>query len=234
MDAGEKLALTKFWFAWDDATTRKALLAALLKHFAIVAERVFKKNADTKPNRDPTDWKGFALLRRNERNIRRISDGDNSTTIEFLVGAAALLHVDVREFFPETAEWVALATLHVASRQRREDLEKRGLSPREAFTRIVHDTTTPSLADARIYAQELLEHPPFGQVLTVAAVEDWLDRLDSDRAKAVRTVAAAIAAVIAEHDEALLPRQLRILQIHGGILDFGMLKITHDVLLPAL
>lgn len=206
MQAAEQLALTEFWFAWDDATTRRALLAAVLERFSTVAERVFRENAAA--NRCPTDWKGFQKLRRNERNVRRLADGENGTTIEFLVGAAALLRVDVRDLFPETAEWVALASLHIASWQRRKALETRGLSPREAFTLVAHDRSGPTLADARVYARVLLDHSPCSQtVLNGAAVEGRLNALEPDQARAVRTVAAAVAAVIADRDAALGRRE---------------------------
>ncbi len=167
---------------------------------------MFRENAAA--GRCPTDWRGFQKLRRNERNVRRLADGENGTTIEFLVGAAALLRVDVRELFPETAEWVALAALHIASWERRKALEARGLSPREAFTLVAHEPAGPTLADARVYARVLLAHSPCSQTApTGAVVERRLDDLEPGEARAARAVAAAVAAVIADRDAALGRRE---------------------------
>lgn len=200
------LALTKFWFAWDDAVTRKAVLAAVLERFATAAERVFDDNRAA--GRHPTDWREFQQLRRNERNVRRMASGENGTTMEFLLGAAALLQMDVRELFPETAEWVALAALHIGSCDQRLALEAQGLSPREAFSRVAQGGSGPTLADAICYARVLLSLSAVDtDSPNRATVEAHLTTLATDQAKVVRAVTSAIAPVIAARDAALSRRE---------------------------
>jgi hypothetical protein len=115
MDQGEHFALNHAWWAWDHELIRRALSAALLRHWVPVVAHALQENAIN--GRMPSTWEGLTTagcLRRNSRNLRRVKGGASAPTHEFLLGVASILKLSVRELIPDTARWIELATLEVS------------------------------------------------------------------------------------------------------------------------
>jgi hypothetical protein len=206
MSPDEQFLASQYWFAWDDPTARRALLAAVLSRFLPAAEVVFARNRVE--GRCPTNWTDFEVLRRNSRNIARVVSGEYTTTLEFLVGSAAVLQLDVREFFPDTVEWVALATYYVVTTRQRQELEKRGYSPRDAFEAVRQAENGITMDHTRLYARTLLAHPPCADRLATADVlrHRW-DDYPHDQQLAIQRVIERVSAVMVESDRTLLKRE---------------------------
>ncbi|MFO0935755.1 MAG: hypothetical protein U0798_04455 [Gemmataceae bacterium] len=152
-----------------------------------------------------TNWEGFEALRRNPRNVRRMIGGEHGTTIEFLVGAAALLRVDVREFFPETVEWVAHATLQLVAWNRSAVQNGATSNSRERTERM---NKYPTYTDAHTYAEFLLKHPPCSKTAAeMKTIQNRLQSLEPDLSESIRMITASISNVLAERDAVVKQRE---------------------------
>jgi len=108
-ESGEILAESCVWWSWDHELIRRALQTALLEHWLPGVDRALRDNASG--GRPPSTWDELAaILRRNTRNIRRTKAGVYTPTHGFFLGVAAIFGLPVRQFIPDTADWLAAAT----------------------------------------------------------------------------------------------------------------------------
>lgn len=175
MHEGVRYALSEAWWSWDAAVVRRALWSSVLSRFRMAAVEAFRRNRTD--GRHPRSWKDMELLRRQPRTIERVMSGDHNLCLEFLLGSAAVLGLNTREFFPETSEWIGEATVYLSAPK---------------FGGVF---TVPA-ADARTYAQWILPVVAGGPCRTREALRNRLDAMATPDRAVVERVASSIAPVL--------------------------------------
>ena len=187
MEIGAQLALSHFWWTWNESRVHRAVDAAHLEHWAAVVEQDFATNRSA--GRAPGDWQELLLLGRERQNVIRVAKGQSASTKQFLLGVASILRRDAETLYPDTARWVASAALYVsvcgADPKARQDVT------REQWKKAVNDGAGFSRAEAADYATFMLRTPPDPRRSGEGAVWERLSRAS----RAVRESAL----VVAEH-----------------------------------
>lgn len=164
MTPGLKHALFDYWWAWDhEAIRNTAVLAGFVPHFVRVVEDRFEANRSANPPRLPHDWKHFEVFRTYDTILRLRTGKGRHLTFELLLGLAAFLHLDPGTLFPQLREWIAEAAYYLAA-------------PRVTFVESeARKVVGFDRADARVYADAVLSHPPSDKrAVTQAEIDDFL------------------------------------------------------------
>lgn len=114
MGNGEQLALDYMWWSWNHPAIHHALSAALAQHAIPVVDNFLQDNR--RHEREPSAWKQLGhpgLLRRNERNIRRVKAGEIEMTYSVLLSLATVAGVPVQRLVPAAEEWIAAVAFTV-------------------------------------------------------------------------------------------------------------------------
>ncbi|MEZ6141854.1 MAG: hypothetical protein R3B84_14880 [Zavarzinella sp.] len=155
MKPAEKIGLSDHWFAKHHPAYRKAIKIAFQIHFLDTVEQIFEQNKSCKIDSSPQSWAAFNTMR-DPRNVDRVVDGTNGITLDFLLGVAAKLKVDVARLIPDLSEWIALATVHLITSVNRNIYNFPNLKDVELFREIV-DFRAPDLVEkARLYTEFIL------------------------------------------------------------------------------
>lgn len=180
MDNEVMLALTQVWWSWNTPSIHKALSIALLDHWLPKAENVLRGNAAAGGR--PTGWDDLTALRRNPRNVRRVVQGESATSAGFLLGIAAILQLETRDVYPDTADWIARAATHLSRCPLSEE-------------------------DCRSYASFVLQQPLNGKGYCLTDVEEALQAVSREVREAVLTVAQQIEPALKKADRTLRKRE---------------------------
>jgi len=186
MEIGTQLALSCFWWTWNDASIRKAVEAAHLEHWASVVEKDFAINKEARHG--PRNWDELLLLGRERQNVVRVAKGQSSSTKQFLLGIASILQRDMESLYPATADWIASAALYVSACGGEGSV--RAVMTRDQWRKALQFGVGFTRAQATGYTEFMLKTPPETEQVGAQAVERRLlgvPRLVAENAVCVAT-----------------------------------------------
>ena len=171
MTQGWHFVVNHHWWAWNNARVHQALALALA---ACLGETVHQKLLENRRVHEKPgsleDLSGWEFMRRDSNHTKRVVNGGNQTTLQFLLGLSTTLGIPLTELLPDQTTLIRNMTLELSGPA----LSLADATVYAAFRKRRKTNTTNSLGTAEFLAMR--EEPDFSH-FSVADLGNALNRV---------------------------------------------------------